>query len=71
MILVRRSRTFRLLAAATASAALLVACTDADADNAARPRGTEEQATSAAADRGYEVDGPDDGASSTPSNSSR
>jgi hypothetical protein len=62
MILVRRSRTFRLLAAATASAALLVACTDADADNAGETQaGTEEQATSAAADRGYELDGPDDG----------
>jgi hypothetical protein len=58
MILARRSRPLRLLAAVAVSAALLAACTDADADDAAT---TEEEATEAAA-HGLEVDGPDDGA---------
>jgi hypothetical protein len=59
MILVRRSRPVRLLAAAAVAATLLVACTDADADET--PQGTDEQATSEAAERGLEVDGPDAG----------
>jgi hypothetical protein len=58
MILARRSRPFRLLAAAAVSAALLAACNDADAGPT---DGTEEQAASEAAERGLEVDGPDDG----------
>jgi hypothetical protein len=59
----RRSRPFRLVAALAASAALLAACSDADAgaDDDGTVAATEEEPASEAAERGLELDGPDDG----------
>jgi hypothetical protein len=72
MILVRRSRPVRLLAAAAVAATLLVACTDADADDAeGTPQGTDEQATSEAAERGSRSTARTPARWSTPNSSSR